>query len=149
VALFRASRDIWHKVAGRIWVLAMIGLAGSSLFIHEARIIGPFSPIHALSIVTFVGLFMGLRAALRRDFVAHGRAMRALYVQALIIAGVFTFLPGRRMNMLIGGDPNVVFMAAAAIGVIAGALVWFLPSLRRSLGSGPRRIPLFNDKRAR
>ena len=55
VALFRASRDIWHKVAGRVWALSMIGLAGSSLFIHEARMFGPFSPIHLLSVITFIG----------------------------------------------------------------------------------------------
>jgi uncharacterized membrane protein len=27
VALFRKSRDCWHRYAGRIWVVAMAGLA--------------------------------------------------------------------------------------------------------------------------
>jgi uncharacterized membrane protein len=134
VALFRASRDIWHKVAGRAWVLSMIGLAGSSLFIHEARMFGPFSPIHLLSVITFVGLFQGLRFAIVGSYAAHGRAMRALYLQALILAGVFTFLPGRRMNaVLFGQSPEVGFGIVAALGVLAIALIWRAPSLRRAL----------------
>lgn len=143
IALFRKKRDLIHKVTGRIWVLAMLGLAGSSFFIHTARTIGPFSPIHILSLVTLMGLFVALRAVRSADYVTHGRAMRALYIQALIGAGVFTFLPGRRMNDLIGADnPHFAFGAVAMIGAIMIAVVWFHPRLTRVLG---RKIPLFNS----
>lgn len=144
IALFRKSRDLIHRGAGRIWVLAMLGLSVTSFFIHSIAMIGPFSPIHILSVTTLIGLFYGFRAARQRNFVAHGRAMRALYMQALIGAGVFTFLPGRRMNALIGGDnPQAVFATSALIGTIAIAVIWFHPTLSRALG---RRIPLFNGR---
>lgn len=143
IALFRSRRDIWHKIAGRVWVTAMAGLAGTSLFIHEIRMFGLFSPIHILSLVTFVGLFFALRAVFRRDYAAHGRAMRTLYLLALIVAGVFTFGPGRRMSRLFGGDPQLVLIMAALLGAAVFAGIWFAPNLRRATQKS-RRIPLFN-----
>lgn len=144
IALFRKRRDVVHRVTGRIWVLAMLGLAGSSFFIHSIQMIGPFSPIHILSVTTLIGLIYGFHAARQRNFIAHGRTMRALYMQALIGAGIFTFLPGRRMNALIGGDdPLMIFVAAQLIGTAMIAVIWFHPTLSRALG---RRIPLFNAK---
>ncbi len=144
IALFRKRRDLFHRVAGRVWVLAMLGLSLSSFFIHSIKIIGPFSPIHLLSVTTLIGLFYGFRAALQRNFVAHGRAMRSLYMQALIGAGIFTFLPGRRMNALIkGDDPQIIFGTAALLGLALIAIIWFHPTLSRALG---RRIPLFNGR---
>lgn len=144
IALFRKRRDLFHRVTGRIWVLAMFGLSLSSFFIHTIKIIGPFSPIHILSVTTLIGLFYGFWAALRRNFIAHGRAMRAIYMQALIGAGVFTFLPGRRMNALIGADnPQIIFGTAALLGLVMIAIIWFHPTLSSTLG---RRIPLFNGR---
>jgi len=144
IALFRKRRDLIHKVTGRIWVLAMLGLSLNSFFIHSIGLIGPFSAIHILSVTTLIGLFYGFRTARQRNFVAHGRAMRALYMQALIGAGVFTFLPGRRMNALIGADdPQVAFAVAALIGAAVIVVIWFHPILSRTLG---RRIPLFNGR---
>lgn len=144
IALFRKRRDAIHKVAGRIWVLAMLGLSGSSFWIQTINLIGPFSPIHILSVVTLIGLFVAVRAIRAGDYLAHGRAMRALYMQALIGAGVFTFLPDRRMNALMGGDnPQMVFVLATLIGTLAIVVIWFHPTLSRALG---RRIPLFNGK---
>ena len=70
-------------------------------------------------------------------------AARALYAQALIIPGVFTFLPGRRMNALFGnGQDMAVFWAAAFFGAAVMVVIWLHPTLSRSLG-GARRIPLF------
>jgi uncharacterized membrane protein len=145
IALFRKRRDIWHRITGRLWILAMLCLAGSSFWIHSIRLIGPFSPIHILSIVTLFSLFFGLRAAMRGDALTHGRIMCALYMQALIGAGIFTFLPGRMMNRLFANSlfgPHIVFGLAAAFGAIMIAVIWVHPTLSRSLGSA-RRIPLF------
>lgn len=139
VALLRRRRDLLHRITGRLWILAMLGLAVSSFFVHSIRLIGPFSPIHLLSITTLAGLAYGFRAALRRDFITHGRTMRALYLQALIGAGVFTFLPGRRMNALFGAEnPQLVFWIAASCGLALAALIWFHPTRPR--------IPLFNTR---
>ena len=142
-ALLRKRRDIWHKAAGYVWVAAMYCTAISSMFFSETPMIGPFSPIHILSVITLIGLTYALRAAILRNTIAHGCAMRALYAQALIIPGVFTFLPGRRMNALFGnGQDMAVFWATAVFGAAVMVVIWLHPTLSRSLG-GARRIPLF------
>lgn len=152
-ALLRRRRDIWHKAAGYVWVAAMYGAALSSMFFSEKPMIGPFSPIHVLSVITLVSLTYGLRAAILRDTITHGRVMRALYAQALIIPGVFTFLPGRRMNAVLGdGQDMAVFWAAAILGSIVMAAIWFHPSLSRAVGldgAGLRKIPLFFSRPSR
>jgi uncharacterized membrane protein len=38
-----------HRTIGWIWAGLMVMIAVSSFWIHELRLIGPFSPIHALS----------------------------------------------------------------------------------------------------
>ena len=125
VAIWRRRRDRLHRLAGRAWVIAMAVLAGSSFFITEARQFGPFSVIHILSVLTFCGLWQGLRAIRKGDILAHQRAMRGLYMQALILAGVFTFLPGRRMNaLLFSQSPQVGFWVMMAIGLCALWLIW-------------------------
>jgi uncharacterized membrane protein len=146
VALLRRRRDWLHRAIGSIWVCAMFGVAISSFFISENPMLGPFSVIHILSFITLGGLAYGLRAAWRRDFIAHGRAMRALYVQALIIPGVFTFLLARRMNALVGGGEGpAVFFAALILGALLAAVIWFHPNIRAAvaLGGAGQKIPLF------
>lgn len=152
-ALLRRRRDMWHKAAGYVWVAAMFSAAVSSMFFSETPMIGPFSPIHILSVITLGGLTYALRAAILRNTIAHGRAMRALYAQALIIPGVFTFLPGRRMNALFGdGQDMAVFWAAAVVGAVVMAGIWFHPTLSHAVGLQGgvwRRIPLFFSRPSR
>jgi uncharacterized membrane protein len=45
-----------HRTIGWIWVILMALIALSSFFINEIKLIGPFSPIHLLSIFTPVML---------------------------------------------------------------------------------------------
>jgi uncharacterized membrane protein len=128
LALFRRRRDRWHKVVGRAWAAAMFALALSSLFIHDNPIIGPFSPIHALSILTFWGLFTGIRAIRRGDRRGHAQAMRGLYVQALILASVLTLLPGRRISTaLFPQNPEIGLSIAVLCGLILALLAYRLP----------------------
>ena len=94
---------VLHRVTGWLWVGLMLLVALSSFFINDYRWIGPFSPIHILSVVTLFGLWEGLSAARRGDIAAHRAAMRSLYVFALIVAGTFTFLPGRIMHQVVFG----------------------------------------------
>lgn len=125
VAIWRRQRDFWHRSAGRAWVFAMLILAGSSFFIHEARHLGPFSVIHLLSLLTLLGLWQGLTAIRRGDVLRHQHAMRGLYLQALILAGVFTFLPGRRMNdLLFAGSAVSGFAAMVGVGALGFWLIW-------------------------
>ena len=87
-----------HRAAGWLWVGLMSTVALSSFFIWELRLIGPFSPIHLLSLFTLVGLWQAISAARRGDIAAHKRLMQILFVCALLGAGAFTFLPGRIMH---------------------------------------------------
>ena len=41
-----------HRTIGWIWVLLMAAVAASSFWIHQIRLVGPWSPIHLLSIFT-------------------------------------------------------------------------------------------------
>ena len=54
-----------HRTIGWIWVCLMVSVAVSSFWIHQIRLIGPWSPIHLLSIFTLVTLPLGVWMAHR------------------------------------------------------------------------------------
>jgi uncharacterized membrane protein len=85
-----------HRVIGWTWVIAMATVAISSFFI---RVLNPgsLSLIHLISGWTLIALPMGIWRVRTGNIRAHGRTMAALFVGGLIIAGGFTFLPGRLM----------------------------------------------------
>ncbi len=86
-----------HRTLGWSWVAAMAVTAISSLLIKSAFAPGHFGPIHLLSGWTLIALPMGVYAARRHNVARHRRTMTALFVGGLIVAGAFTFLPGRLM----------------------------------------------------
>lgn len=83
-----------HRVLGWSWALAMFAVAISSLFIRNINH-GAFSWIHLFSGWTLLILPLALYAARRHDVKTHGRRMMGLFLGALLIAGMFTFFPGR------------------------------------------------------
>lgn len=87
-----------HRAMGWIWIVLMSLVAISSFFIHTICTVGPFSIIHLLSIVTLAILPLGVMRARRRDIRGHRRSMQLLFLGALLVAGVFTFMPGRIMH---------------------------------------------------
>lgn len=87
-----------HRVIGWLWVSLMATVALSSLFVNTTCTFGPFSWIHILTLVTLIALPMAVLAARRHQVSRHGRMMTLLFVGALIIAGGFTFVPGRIMH---------------------------------------------------
>jgi uncharacterized membrane protein len=93
-----------HRTIGWIWVALMATIAISSFWIHEIRILGPFSPIHFLSIFTLVTLPFAVLQAHRHQVPQHRKAMISIFVGALLIAGAFTFLPGRIMHTVAVGN---------------------------------------------
>ena len=97
-AMLRRSRDIWHRWLGYAWLTAITLAALSSFAIHEARQVGPFSNIPLLSIFTLWQLWRGVGQARAGRIAAHRQTMLGLYVYTIGVAGLFTFLPGRRMN---------------------------------------------------
>jgi uncharacterized membrane protein len=92
-----------HRTLGWIWVALMAVVAISAFWIHQLRIVGPFSPIHLLSIYVPVMLVVGVLAARRHNVQRHRRTMIGLFAGALIIAGLFTFMPGRVMHAVVFG----------------------------------------------
>jgi uncharacterized membrane protein len=97
VQLTAPKGTIPHRTVGWIWVILMLTVAVSSFWIHDIRTFGPFSLIHLLSILTLVILPLAVLAARRHRVGAHRKTMVSLFVGALVIAGLFTFVPGRIM----------------------------------------------------
>jgi uncharacterized membrane protein len=92
-----------HRTLGWIWVALMAVVVGSSFWIHQLRVIGPWSPIHLLSIFSAVMLVLGVWYARRHNVRGHRTTMISIFGGALIIAGLFTFMPGRIMHTVLFG----------------------------------------------
>jgi uncharacterized membrane protein len=92
-----------HRTLGWIWVVLMVAVAGSSFFIHDLKLWGPWSPIHLLSIFALVMLPLGVWRARHHQVQAHRWTMISIFVGALVIAGLFTLVPGRIMHAVVFG----------------------------------------------
>ena len=92
-----------HRLVGYIWVTAMLIVAISSFRIHTIRWLGPWSPIHLLSLWTVVMLPLSVWLARRGEITRHRRAMLVFVIGALGIAGAFTLMPGRIMHAVVFG----------------------------------------------
>jgi uncharacterized membrane protein len=93
-----------HRTIGGIWVMLMVVVSVSSFWVHELRLWGPWSPIHLLSIFTLGALPFAVWAAHRHAVGAHRRAMISIFLGALVIAGLFTLVPGRIMHAVVLGN---------------------------------------------
>jgi Predicted membrane protein len=92
-----------HRTVGWIWVGLMVTVAASSFWIHQLRLFGPWSPIHLLSIFTLLVVPLAVWRARRHDVRAHRRIMIFTFAGALVVAGLFTVVPGRIMHSVIFG----------------------------------------------
>ena len=90
-----------HRTLGWIWVLAMVTIAVSSFWINGIKQVGNYSWIHGLSIFVLVLLPLGVLAARRHRVSAHRKTMIGLFLGALVIAGLFTLMPGRIMHQVV------------------------------------------------
>jgi len=91
-----------HRVLGWSWVILMTSTAIASFFIHTLNK-GGLSPIHALSAWVVVAAPFGLYLARRHQVAQHRRMMTGLFLLGLVLAGAFTFIPGRLMFALFFG----------------------------------------------
>src|ERR1700723_3493679 len=92
-----------HRTLGWIWVGLMLSVAVSSFWIHQIRLVGLWSPIHLLSIFTLVTVPLGVWRAHRHQVADHRLIMTLVFSGALVIAGLFTLLPGRIMHAVLFG----------------------------------------------
>lgn len=86
-----------HRMSGRVWLLLMAVTALASFGIRHN---GHFSWIHLLSLMTLYSLFQALRSIRVRDVARHRRFVTGAYA-GLVIAGLFTLMPGRRLGYLV------------------------------------------------
>lgn len=92
-----------HRTLGWVWVGLMAFVAVSSFWIHEIRRWGPWSPIHLLSIFTPIMLVVAVLAARAHRVRAHKITMISIFGGALVVAGLFTLVPGRIMHTVLFG----------------------------------------------
>ncbi len=92
-----------HRTVGWVWVGLMACVALSSFWIHQIRLVGPWSPIHLLSIFVLIMLPLAVWRAHTHRVTAHRRAMIAIFSGALVVAGLLTLLPGRIMHKVVLG----------------------------------------------
>jgi uncharacterized membrane protein len=87
-----------HKTLGWTWAVFMIVTAITTLFIQAAPglpHIGWFGPLHLFSVLVLTMTPLALYWARKRQWLAHGKAMTGVFFGGLIVAGLFTFFPGR------------------------------------------------------
>lgn len=103
VQLVAPKGTLPHRTLGWIWSVLMALVALSSFAIHTICTFGDFSVIHGLSVLTLVALPYALWNARHHRVARHARAMRLLFLGALVIAGAFTLWPGRIMHDVMFG----------------------------------------------
>jgi uncharacterized membrane protein len=97
VMLLRRRGDRRHRVLGRVWVLAMLATAISSLFVRLSHP-GHFSVIHLLSVYVIVQAPIVWWSAATHRIALHRGSVRGMVTGALLIAGFFTFPFGRLLG---------------------------------------------------
>ena len=93
-----------HRAIGWLWVGLMVAICVTSFWIQDLRVWGPWSPIHLLSIFTLAMLPVAVLHARGHRVQKHRNAMITMFAGALLIAGLFTFMPGRIMHHVVFGN---------------------------------------------
>jgi uncharacterized membrane protein len=95
-----------HRILGAIYMILMMITAISALFIPALvgpQVFGHFGVLHLLSIIVLWTVPNAWLDAKNGRIKKHQRRMVILYVSAIIIAGGFTFFPGRYLHGLFFG----------------------------------------------
>ena len=103
--LGRTTRPRLHRALGYAWVTCMVAAAASALFIRDFQLpnIAGYTPIHLLIPLTCWSLYRAFRFLAAGNTFGHRKTMQWLYIQACIVAGAFTLLPGRYLGQLVWG----------------------------------------------
>ncbi|WP_184307912.1 DUF2306 domain-containing protein [Aporhodopirellula rubra] len=95
-----------HRRIGRIYMILMMATATTTLFMPAVvgpRLLDHFGFIHLFSVLTLFSVPRAYFAIRRGDTRTHQISMISLYAGAIVIAGAFTFMPGRYLHSLIFG----------------------------------------------
>jgi uncharacterized membrane protein len=152
VPRLRRRRRAWHRRAGRIVVVAGLGVALSALWLnqffpraHATRdIVYPLRLAFGVALV--VTLVLGFQAARRRDFARHRVWMIRSFAIALV-AGTQVFTLGFGGAIFGTGDLAQALMIVAAWGINLAVAEWVIrrPARRRAA----RRRPALRTDRQR
>ena len=93
-----------HRTLGFIWLALMLTVAVSSFWIHSIRWVGPFGPIHLLSIYVLFMVPLAIYFARNHKIRGHAKTVIGMFLGGLVIAGLFTLLPGRIMHAVAFGN---------------------------------------------
>ncbi len=110
------------------WPTFLATAAASSFLISGFAILGPFGPIHLLSIYVLFLLTRALAALRRGDARRHGAIMRDLVWWGLVLPGLLALLPSRLLGEVAFGESGF-----AGFLVLAGTvvLIWTVARVRR------------------
>lgn len=92
-----------HKKMGRVYMILMLITAIVTLFMPAEvgpRFLNHFGWIHSFSFLTIYTVPTAYLAIKKGNVRAHKIKMILLYVGAILIAGGFTFVPGRYLHTL-------------------------------------------------
>jgi uncharacterized membrane protein len=142
VPRLRRRRRSWHRRAGRVAVVAGLGVALSALWLnqffpraHATR--GVVYPLRmAFGVALVITLVLGFRAARRRDFARH-RVWMIRSVAIALVAGTQVFTLGFGGAVFGTGDLAQALMIVAAWAVNLAVAEWVI---RRPARIGRRRV---------
>lgn len=128
-ARLRRRRRAWHRRAGRIVVMAGLGVALSALWLnqffpraHATRdIVYPLRVLFGVALA--VTLVIGFRAARRRDFARH-RVWMIRSVAIALVAGTQVFTLGFGAAVFGAGDVAQALMVVVAWGINLAVAEW-------------------------
>ena len=97
------QRPRLHRAFGYAWVTLMVVTALSALFIRDFRLpnIAGYTPIHLFIPWALLGLARAFQALARGQIGLHQKLMTRTYINACLLAGAFTLLPGRYLGQLL------------------------------------------------
>lgn len=98
VMLVRRKGTLSHKLWGRVWAGLMLTVAISSLWIPSFL---HLTWIHLFTLLTLVSLPLAIYKIRRGNVRGHARAMKGLFIGGVVIAGIFTLIPGRILGNLL------------------------------------------------
>ena len=106
IMMFLEKGTPLHKALGRIYMILMLFTASITLLMPAH--VGPtflnhFGLIHSFSFLTLYTVPTAYLAIRRDQVQKHQRKMILLYAFAIILAGGFTFAPGRYLHLLFFG----------------------------------------------
>ena len=123
IIFLRPKGTLPHKTLGAFYAVLMIVTSVAAFFVRSGDVSGwdylslkGMSPIHLFIPLTLFGIFGGLFGILvLKDRRRHRWPLIGSFVGGLVIAGAFTFLPGRRMHTFFFETPERVQQMIDAI----------------------------------